>query len=277
MRISIDFGITVTDSLKKSSNGSLEHKMVLSNSEPCEDLVRSIFPEINFNEDLEHIAVTGGKHGNIGDHINNTPVFHINEVDAIGEGAMHLSGIERNKSSIIVSAGSGTACIYAKDGKYLHCSGTGVGGGTVLGLSNFLLGTTDPLEIAKLAKEGNESGVDLILEDVVSGPIGELPSETTAVNFGKISKIDSEVSKQDIAAGIVKLVGQTAARIATSVATTFNAKEIVVVGRSPSFNGLKNSLEQAASIMGFSPHFPKNGEYASALGALLVAEKNPSD
>jgi hypothetical protein len=29
--------------------------------------------------------------------------------------------------------------------------------------------------------------------------------------------------------------------------------------------------------MGFSPHFPKNGEYASALGALLVAEKNPSD
>ena len=48
MRISIDFGITVTDSLKKSSNGSLEHKMVLSNSEPCEDLVRSIFPRNKF-------------------------------------------------------------------------------------------------------------------------------------------------------------------------------------------------------------------------------------
>ena len=133
------------------------------------------------------------------------------------------------------------------------------------------------VEIAELAKTGNESGVDLILEDVVSGPIGLLPSDTTAVNFGKISKIDSEISKQDIAAGIVNLVGQTAARVATSVATTFNAKEIVVVGRSPSFNGLKKSLEQAASIMGFSPHFPKNGEYASALGALLVAEKNPSD
>ena len=159
----------------------------------------------------------------------------------------------------------------------MHCSGTGVGGGTVLGLSKLLLGTTDPVEIAELAKAGNESGVDLILEDVVSGPIGELPSDTTAVNFGKISKIDSEISKQDIAAGIVNLVGQTAARVATSVATTFNAREIVVVGRSPSFNGLKHSLEQAASIMGFSPHFPKNGEYASALGALLVAEKNPSD
>ena len=95
--------------------------------------------------------------------------------------------------------------------------------------------------------------------------------------IGKISKIDSEISKEDIAAGIVNLVGQTAARVATSDATTYNAKEIVVLGRSPSFNGLKNSLEQAASIMGFSPHFPDNGEYASALGALLIAEKNPSD
>ena len=134
----------------------------------------------------------------------------------------------------------------------MHCSGTGVGGGTILGLSKLLLGTADPVEIAELAKTGNESGVDLILEDVVSGPIGLLPSDTTAVNFGKISKIDSEISKQDIAAGIVNLVGQTAARVATSVATTFNAKEIVVVGRSPSFNGLKKSLEHNGFLAAFS-------------------------
>ena len=80
---------------------------------------------------------------------------------------------------------------------------------------------------------------------------------------------------EKIAAGIINLVGQTAARIATSVALMFQASEIVVVGRAPSFNGLKSSLEQAASITGFTPHFPKNGEYASALGAMLVAEKNP--
>jgi hypothetical protein len=55
----------------------------------------------------------------------------------------------------------------------------------------------------------------------------------------------------------------------------FKAEQIVVVGRSPSFSGLRNSLEEAALITGFTPHFPKNGEYASALGALLVAEKNP--
>ena len=276
MDISIDFGITVTDIIKRD-NGVISHEMNLSKEEPSLTLLNNLFSDLDFKSDVDLLAVTGGKHLNLGDKIESTKIVHVNEIDAIGEGAMNLSGLSRKNPIIIVSAGSGTACILAQDGNFIHCSGTGVGGGTIFGLSKLLLGTTDPIEIAKLAKEGNESGVDLILEDVVSGPIGELPSDTTAVNFGKISKIDSEISKQDIAAGIVNLVGQTAARIATSVATTFNAKEIVVVGRSPSFNGLKNSLEQAASIMGFSPHFPKNGEYASALGALLVAEKNPSD
>ena len=276
MDISIDFGITVTDIIKRD-NDVLLHEMTLSKEEPSLSLLKHLFTDIDFNSGVNLLAVTGGKHLNLGDEIESTKIVHVNEIDAVGEGAMNLSGLSGKDPIIIVSAGSGTACILAQDGNFIHCSGTGVGGGTVLGLSKLLLGTIDPVEIAELAKAGNESGVDLILEDVVSGPIGELPSDTTAVNFGKISKIDSEISKQDIAAGIVNLVGQTAARVATSVATTFNAREIVVVGRSPSFNGLKNSLEQAASIMGFSPHFPKNGEYASALGALLVAEKNPSD
>ncbi len=276
MDISIDFGITVTDMIKRD-NGVLSHEMRLTKQDPDLSLLKDYLSEINFKTDVNLLAVTGGKHLNLGDEIESTKIIHVNEIDAVGEGAMHLSSLSNENPTIIVSAGSGTACILAQDGNYMHCSGTGVGGGTVLGLSKLLLNTTHPDEIAELAKAGNESGVDLILEDVVSGPIGELPSDTTAVNFGKISKIDSEISKQDIAAGIINLVGQTAARIATSVATTFNAKEIVVVGRSPSFNGLKNSLEQAASIMGFSPHFPENGEYASALGALLVAEKNPSD
>ena len=276
MDISIDFGITVTDIIKRDK-GVLSHQMTLSKEEPSSSLLKQLLPDIDFKSDVNFLAVTGGKHLNLGDEIETTKIIHVNEIDAVGEGAMNLSGLNNKNPTIIVSAGSGTACILARDGQFMHCSGTGVGGGTVLGLSKLLLGTTNPDEIAKLAKEGNESGVDLILEDVVSGPIGELPSDTTAVNFGKISKLDSEISKQDIAAGIVNLVGQTAARIATSVATTFNAKEIVVVGRSPSFNGLKDSLEQAASIMGFSPHFPTNGEYASALGALLIAEKNPSD
>ena len=274
MNISADFGITVTDTLRKNKD-KIVHKMELSSKDIDHNRVRNLFSEINFESNKGFLAVTGGRHSELGDFIDSMPIVHVNEIEAIGEGTMSLSGLNEKESTIIVSAGSGTACIHAHMGKYTHCSGTGVGGGTVLGLSKLLLGTSDPIEIAALAEKGSESEVDLILEDVVSGPIGQLPSTTTAVNFGKVSKMDREYAREDIAAGIINLVGQTAARIATSVAMMFQANQIVVVGRAPSFNGLRKSLEEAASITGFTPHFPENGEYASALGALLVAEKNP--
>ena len=274
MNISADFGITVTDTLRRKDN-ELIHEMELSTGSLNHDRVKALFPDIDFASNKGFLAVTGGRHLELGIKIDSTPIVHINEIEAIGEGSMNLSGLKEEDSVIIVSAGSGTACIHAHKGTFTHCSGTGVGGGTVLGLSKLLLGTNDPKEIASLAEKGNESQVDLILEDVVSGPIGQLPPTTTAVNFGKVAKLDTEYSKEDIAAGIVNLVGQTAARIATSVAMMFQANQIVVVGRAPSFNGLRNSLEEAASITGFTPHFPPNGEYASALGALLLAEKNP--
>ena len=274
MNISADFGITVTDTLRRKDN-ELIHEMELSTGSLNHDRVKALFPDIDFTSNKGFLAVTGGRHLELGIKIDSTPIVHINEIEAIGEGSMNLSGLKEEDSVIIVSAGSGTACIHAHKGTFTHCSGTGVGGGTVLGLSKLLLGTNDPKEIASLAEKGNENQVDLILEDVVSGPIGQLPPTTTAVNFGKVAKLDTEYSKEDIAAGIVNLVGQTAARIATSVAMMFQANQIVVVGRAPSFNGLRNSLEEAASITGFTPHFPPNGEYASALGALLLAEKNP--
>ena len=274
MNIAADFGITITDTLRRKKE-TIIHEMDLSVQKVSHDRVRELFSDVDFHRKQGFLAVTGGRHLELGDIIDSTPIVHVNEIDAIGTGSMSLSGLSEEESVIIVSAGSGTACIHAHKGQFLHCSGTGVGGGTVMGLSKLLLGTNDPLEIASLAEKGNESLVDLILEDVVSGPIGELPKSTTAVNFGKVAKLDNNYSREDIAAGIVNLVGQTAARIATSIAMVFEAKQIVVVGRAPSFTGLRNSLEQAASITGFTPHFPKNGEYASALGALLVAEKNP--
>ncbi len=274
MNISVDFGITVTDTIRKKGS-EIIHKMELSSEEVSHNRVKDLFPDIDFSSNSGFLAVTGGKHLQLGEIIESTPIIHVNEIDAIGEGSMHLSGLSKEQSVIIVSAGSGTACIHAHKGIFTHCSGTGVGGGTVLGLSKLMLGTDNPEEIALLANKGSEGNVDLILEDVVSGPIGQLPSDTTAVNFGKVPKVNDRFAKEDIAAGIVNLVGQTAARIATSVAMIFKADQIVVVGRTPTFIGLRNSLEQAAALTGFTPHFPENGEYASALGALLMAEKNP--
>ena len=276
MLISLDFGITITDILRKDGDGGLTHQMLPSNQKPSEEFILELFKDLNFKNEVNCLALTGGHHQLIGEKIEQTPVIHVNEVDAIGEGGLALSNLDPSKPAIIVSSGSGTACILAKDGVFTHCSGTGVGGGTVLGLSKLLLNTTDPEEIQDLASQGLAKGTDLILEDVVSGPIGLLPSDTTAVNFGKIARSDISASREDLAAGIVNLVGETVARIATSVAVGFEVTDIIVVGRTPTFTALRKSLEAAALLTNFTPHFPPNAEYASALGAMLVAEKNPN-
>ena len=273
MLLSLDFGITITDILRKSENGDLEHKMLPSDQKPSENFIKEVLEDLDFSKDIELIALTGGHHELIGSVLDKVPVIHVNEVDAIGKGGFYLSKLDPSKHALIVNSGSGTACILAKEGEFLHCSGTGVGGGTVLGLSKLLLGTTDPEEIQELTKKGDARGTDLILEDVVSSSIGLLPSNTTAVNFGKIVKSNKESSKEDLAAGIVNLVGQTVARIATSVAATFQVSDIIVVGRTPTFTVLRKSLEEAAMLTNFTPHFPENAEFAPALGALLIAEK----
>ena len=153
MIISLDFGITITDTLVKRKDGSIVHKMIPSEFVPDEKLVKKIFPNLDFSKELDLIALTGGHHKNAGAKIDGIPVIHVNEVDAIGEGGIELAGINKEKECVIVSAGSGTACVYSNQGKYIHCSGTGVGGGTVLGLSHLLIGTTDPLEIEELANK----------------------------------------------------------------------------------------------------------------------------
>ena len=273
MLLSLDFGITITDILRKSENGDLEHKMLPSDQKPSENFIKQVFEDLVLSKDVEFIALTGGHHNLIGNVLDNVPVIHVNEVDAIGKGGFYLSKLEPSKQALIVNSGSGTACILAKEEEFLHCSGTGVGGGTVLGLSKLLLGTTNPQEIQDLAEKGDAKETDLILKDVVSSSIGLLPPNTTAVNFGKIAKENKGASKEDLAAGIVNLVGQTVARIATSVAMTFEVSDIIVVGRTPTFTALRKSLEEAAMLTNFTPHFPENAEFAPALGALLIAEK----
>ena len=92
MDISIDFGITVTDLIKRDDD-VIFHEMTLSKEEPSLSLLSQLFPDIDFKSDVNLLAVTGGKHLNLGNEIESTKIIHVNEIDAVGEGAMNLSGL----------------------------------------------------------------------------------------------------------------------------------------------------------------------------------------
>ena len=58
MDISIDFGITVTDIIKREK-GVISHEMVLSKEEPSLKLLENLFSDVNLETGINLLAVTG--------------------------------------------------------------------------------------------------------------------------------------------------------------------------------------------------------------------------
>ena len=96
--------------------------------------------------DIERVMITGAGSSFITKPLYGLPCYKIEEFKAIGLGGLYLSGLEK---ALIASLGTGTALVFAESGtepKYL--GGTGVGGGTLVGLSKRCL-TWTPLPILR--------------------------------------------------------------------------------------------------------------------------------
>ena len=87
MFVAIDFGITNTD-VVVNQNGDDIFYSFLSRSITT-DFIDYIFEEINLDlVNLRKIGVTGGKSSNLSNTYKDIPIIKINEVDAIGLGAI---------------------------------------------------------------------------------------------------------------------------------------------------------------------------------------------
>jgi type II pantothenate kinase len=159
--------------------------------------------------------------------------------------------------------------VAARGASYTHATGTAVGGGTMLGLARLILGTTDPLEIDKLASEGNPNGADLSLADVITGPIGSLPAEATAVNFGRLARLESAVARADLAAALVTMVGQVVGLLAIQAARAQQIERIVVIGHLIDMPSMRRVLASVGQYYATPWELPADAGYATAMGALL--------
>ena len=96
------------------------------------------------------IGVTGGKSSDLPSSIDSIPIIKINEVDAIGCGAKTLYKIA-DEPTLIVSAGTGTACILVQGKDFSHLGGIAVGGGMLEGLGSLLFQNSHGQEINEFA------------------------------------------------------------------------------------------------------------------------------
>jgi hypothetical protein len=86
------------------------------------------------------------------------PCRKVSEFTSVGRGGLYLSGLDE---AVIVSMGTGTAYIHAyRDGDRTvteYLGGTGVGGGTLLGLAKKMIGIDNIDHLEELAEKGDFS------------------------------------------------------------------------------------------------------------------------
>lgn len=215
-------------------------------------------------KDIERLVITGVGAARITKDVFNIPTRRIDEISAIGKGGLFIT---RKDKLIISNIGTGTVFIEATRDRIEHIGGTGVGGGTIVGLSKALLNTTDFNNIMELAGRGNLKQVDLLIEDIVGSRISFLNTDATAANFGKM--LDTS-KKEDVAAGIINMAYQVIGMLSVFAAKGRGYSSVAITG-----NGSRNKLGQRiladiTKMYNVAFEYPADAEYTTAIGAALA-------
>ena len=191
----------------------------------------------------------------------------MSEFKCVGLGGLYLSGLEE---AVVVSMGTGTALIHARrNGNTTETSylgGTGVGGGTLLGLSKKMIGVDTIEHIEALSQDGNLDNIDLKIKDISKDANFGIGGDITASNFGKLSDI---ASKNDIALGIANMVAETIAMLAVFAARNFNVKTVVLTGNLTALKSITNVFEGLEESFGIKFVIPELAQFATVIGAAL--------
>lgn len=213
--------------------------------------------------DISKIVLTGVGASFVEDDIYGIPTFKVPEFEAIGRGGLLLG---KSEDALIVSMGTGTAFVRATKDKVEHVGGSGVGGGTLAGLSERLLQERDISVVSKLAKDGCLGNVDLLIEDIFRGDVPSLPLELTASNFGKIK---GGASEPDIAAAIFNLVFQTVGMLAVFACRNDSTKDVILVGSLADLPQADEIFSMMSRLYGVNFILPDNAVFATAMGAVV--------
>lgn len=234
----------------------------------CAALSRFAADNALTEEDFTYVAATGGRATHVGEEILGVPVRRINEINALSAGALRFSS---QKKGVVVNMGTGTALVYAEEGKEpRHIFGSAVGGGTLMGLGSRLIGSANYTEITHLASKGNRANADVSIADMDFGDVDTLDPRMTLSNFGKLRPEDG-VEDKDAAAALVNLILEVVGTEAMLACRSVNCDTAIVAGTLADLPGSRETFDLFEKLCGIK--FVKAGmpSFVTAAGALLCA------
>ena len=197
--------------------------------------------------DIERVMITGVGSAYISSDIYGLKTEHVSEFVSTGRGGLYLTGLPE---AVIVSMGTGTALVHASGDKIEYLGGTGVGGGTLIGLAKKMLGVQNVEIISALAAEGDLERVDLRIGDITDRELSPtLVMETTAANFGKVSDI---ATNGDLALG------------------SHGLRDVILTGNLSTIPQAGPLFDKTGGMFGFNFRMPVHAQYATVIGAALT-------
>ena len=256
--IGIDRGASFTD-FAVIEGGSLKEAFSLESRNW--ETIGSSYMRLSEQHKTDHLVFSGCATGMPADLQDRISV--IAEIDAIGFGGAALADSD---NCVVVSMGTGTAIVHFAGYKAKHVGGSGVGGGSIKGLGALICGLDDPRQLSALAMKGNASNLNLTISDLGYEEISFLGADMTASNFASVKSKKTE----DLAAGILRLVGETVGIIASVCARELNCRErIVMVGKVAGSAYIRQVLDLVGKLYQTKFLYPANPGYATVFGAAL--------
>ena len=219
--------------------------------------------------DISKVMMTGVGASHVKHDLYGLKCRRVAEFDSIGRGGIYLSGLSE---ALVVSMGTGTAMVHAKaDGTMKYLGGTGVGGGTLVGLSKLLLNAESIDHIEKFAECGSLDNIDLRIKDMTaSKTLDNLEADLTAANFGKLSDI---ATKEDIALGIMNMVFETVGMVSIFAARSAGVKDIILTGNVTRLAHCKRKFEEFNQLevgCGLNFVIPERSKFSTEIGAAVI-------
>ncbi len=214
--------------------------------------------------DIEKINMTGVGSGFPGIPMLGIETVVITEFEATGLGGLYLSGLDK---AVVVSMGTGTAYLEADFNNVKHIIGSGVGGGTLVGLGRAITGIEKPDKMSDLATTGDIDKVDLTIGDISKTDVAGLAEHVTASNFGKSSE---EISNNDKMLGVFNLVFQSIGTMSVLASRLVGINDVVFTGQLTTFKECKESFALFPELYRVNFIIPDDAEFGTAIGSCLA-------
>ena len=217
--------------------------------------------------EIDRIMMTGVGSAFVKHDMYGLDCRRVPEFNSIGRGAIYLSGLS---DILAVSMGTGTALVHATgDGAVDYLGGTGVGGGTLMGLSKLLLRAESIDHIVEYAERGDLGNIDLRIKDMTDkDALSNLSEDLTAANFGNVSDV---ATKDDIALGIMNMVFEAVGMVSIFASRQCGVKDIVLTGNLTRL-GYCTEKFNIFNTLGYGVNFiiPKMAEFSTVIGTALL-------